>query len=419
MLTWSRASKAPLWRQVGNGTRICGEATKERSGGSLSLQSAAAFPSAARGSRARERLQELLAPLDVRLDGGRPFDLQVHDERLFNQALAGGIRGILDAYVDGWWDCERLDELAARALSVDLDLPASSKLSLLWRHLVARLVNRQTRRKSLAVRRHYDLGNDLFRAMLDSRMVYSGAYWSEAVDLDMAQEAKLDLVCRKVALQPGMRVLDIGCGWGSFAKFAAERYRVTVVGITLSRNQLELGRSLCAGLPVELRLQDYRDLRAERFDAVVSIGMFEHVGYKNYRAFAQVVRRCLQGDGLFLLQTIGRKTSSVDSDPWIAENIFPNSMLPSARQITAAFERLLLLEDWHNFGADYDKTLMAWCANFEANWPALREKYGERFYRMWRCYLLTCAGTFRARDNQLWQIVFSRRGVPGGYRSIR
>lgn len=383
------------------------------------MQSAIALPGVAMGSRGRERFQELLAALDVRIDGTRPFDIRVHDERLFREAWARGRHGILDAYVDGWWDCERLDELAARAVSADLNLRVARRPSLLWRHLVARLVNRQTRRRSLAVRRHYDLGNDLFRAMLDKRMVYSCAYWSVATDLDQAQEAKLDLVCRKVALQPGMRVLDIGCGWGSFAKLAAERFGVTVVGITLSQNQLELGRNLCAGLPVELRLQDYRDLPRETFDAVVSIGMFEHVGYKNYRAFAQVVRRCLKPDGLFLLQTIGRKASGVGTDPWISENIFPNSMLPSARQVTAGFEGLLLLEDWHSFGADYDKTLMAWWANFEANWPELREKYGERFYRMWRCYLLTCAGGFRARDLQLWQIVFSQRGVPEGYRSIR
>jgi cyclopropane-fatty-acyl-phospholipid synthase len=333
--------------------------------------------------------------------------------------MAGGIRGILDAYVEGWWDCERLDELAARVLAADWNLPASSKLSLLWRQLAARLLNRQTRRGSLAIRRHYDLGNDLFRAMLDRRMVYSCAYWSEAADLDRAQEAKLDLVCRKVALKPGMRVLDIGCGWGSFAKFAAERYGVAVVGITLSQNQFELGRSLCVGLPIELRLQDYRDLPTERFDAVVSIGMFEHVGCRYYHAFGRVVRRCLQADGLFLLQTIGRKTTTAAADPWISENIFPNSNLPSARQITAAFEGLVLLEDWHNLGTHYDKTLMAWYANFEANWPRLREKYGDRFYRTWRCYLLTCAGAFRARDNQLWQIVFSPRGAPAGYRSIR
>ncbi len=383
------------------------------------MQSAIAVPGMAEASRAREQLQDLLAPSDIRVDGGRPFDLQVHDERFFTQALPRGIRGILDAYVDGWWDCERLDELTARVLAADLDLPAATKLSLLWRNLVTRVINRQSRRRSLAVRRHYDRGNDLFAAMLDRRMVYSCAYWSEAADLDSAQEAKLDLVCRKVALRPGMRVLDIGCGWGSFAKFAAERYGVRVVGITLSENQLELGRKLCSGLPVELRLQDYRDLPAERFDAVVSIGMFEHVGYKNYRAFGEVVRRRLQADGLFLLHTIGRKTSGVAADPWISENIFPNSMLPSARQIAAAFEGFLILEDWHSFGADYDRTLMAWCANFEAGWPRLCEKYGERFYRMWRCYLLTCAGSFRARDNQLWQIVFSPRGVPGGYRSIR
>jgi cyclopropane-fatty-acyl-phospholipid synthase len=383
------------------------------------VESAVSLPGIRSESRARERFRELLAPLDIRIDGERLFDLQVHDERFFSEAVPRGIRGILDAYVDGWWDCERLDELSARVLAVDLDLPGASKLSLAWRSLVARLLNPQTRRRSLAARRHYDLGNDLFRAMLDKRMAYSCAYWDAAADLDQAQEAKLDLICRKVGLRAGMRVLDIGCGWGSFAKFAAEKYGVTVVGITLSQNQVELGRDLCAGLPVELRLKDYREVRGEKFDAVVSIGMFEHVGCKNYRTFARVVRRCLKDDGLLLLHTIGRKYSAMSTDPWISENIFPNSMLPSARQITEAFEGILLLEDWHGFGADYDRTLMAWHANFEESWPSLREKYGERFRRMWRCYLLTCAGSFRARDNQLWQIIFSPRGVPGGYRSVR
>jgi len=322
-------------------------------------------------SLARARLQELLSPLDIRINGYRPFDLQIHDDRFFTYALPRGISGILDAYVDGWWDCDRLDEATARVLSADLNLPVSSRLSLLGQNLYARLANRQSRRRSLEVRRHYDLGNDLFQAMLDQRMVYSCAYWKDASDLDEAQEAKLDLSCRKVALKAGMRVLDIGCGWGSFAKFAAEKYGVSVVGITLSKNQVELGNTFCAKLPVELRLEDYRNLPSEKFDAVVSIGMFEHVGYKNYRTFAEVARRCLKPDGLFLLHTIGRKTSALSGIPWFRENIFPNSVLPSARQITAAFEGLLLLEDWHNFGPDYDKTLMAWHANFEAAWPGL------------------------------------------------
>lgn len=370
-------------------------------------------------TRGRELVERLLAPLGVRIDGDGPCDVRVHDPAFYTRALPRGNRGILDAYVDGWWDCERLDELTARVFAGSRALPAADKLSLLWHGLTARAFNRQSRGRSLEVRRHYDLGNDLFTTMLDRRLNYSCGYWRQAADLDAAQEAKLDLICRKVGLRPGMRVLDVGCGWGGFARWAAERHGASVLGVTLSRRQVELGRKLCTGLPVELQLRDYRELGGETFDAVVSIGMFEHVGYKNYRRFFRIVRRLLAPGALFLLHTIGNRVSRTSIEPWIHENIFPNAMLPSARQIAAASEGLMLIEDCHNFGADYDKTLMAWWRNFDAGWTELAPRYGERFYRLWRCYLLTCAGSFRARQNQLWQIVFSAEGAPGGYRSVR
>jgi cyclopropane-fatty-acyl-phospholipid synthase len=370
--------------------------------------------------RGRQVLDSILEPLDIRIDGSGAMDIRVGDERFYTCALPRGTKGMLDAYVDGWWECEHLDELAARLLScAEFALPVASKWSLLSTFLLSRLSNRQNRRRSLDVRRHYDLGNDLFMAMLDSHMMYSCGYWKNASSLEEAQRAKLELICRKLGVRRGMRILDIGCGWGGFARYAAQQHGASVVGITIADQQLELGRIRCKGLPVELRLQDYRDLGSETFDAVVSIGMFEHVGYKNYRRMMEVVRRCLNPDGLFLLHTIGSNRSSTSFDPWLDEHVFPNAMIPSARQIATASEGLFVLEDWHNFGPDYDKTLMAWYANFRDGWSELRKRYDRRFYRMWRCYLLTCAGSFRARKNQLWQIVFSPRGVAGGYRSIR
>ncbi len=366
----------------------------------------------------RESLSRRLDRADIRLDGGRPWDPVVRDSRLFPRVFVEGTRGLGEAYVDGWWDCEALDELAARAFRAGIDATFGS-LNDLVDGLRARIANLQKPSRSRVVgRNHYDLGNDLFEAMLDCRLIYSCGYWRNARSLDEAQEAKLELVASKLDVKPGMRLLDIGCGWGGLAKFLAERYQAHVVGITISEEQAHFARECCRGLPVTILVQDYRELKG-RFDRVASVGMFEHVGYKNYQRFMEIACECLEPGGLFLLHTIGHNSAAVYLDPWMARYIFPNSMLPSPMQVSSAFENRFVLEDWHNFGSDYDKTLMAWYQNFESAWPSLASRYDERFFRMWRYYLLTCAGSFRARVNQLWQLVLSKGGVSGGYRSLR
>ena len=368
--------------------------------------------------RYRERLQALLAPAGVRIDGDRDFDLQVHDDRFFARVLAQGSLGLGESYMDGWWDARSPDGFLCRLLEARLDEQVHGVADVVDA-VRAWITNQQDRRHSFEVgERHYDLGNDLYAAMLGKRLVYSCGYWRQAGNLDDAQEAKLDLVCRKLGLRPGMRVLDIGCGWGEALKFAAERYGVSCVGVTVSKEQAEYARALCAGLPVEIRLCDYRELD-EHFDRAFSIGMFEHVGVKNYRTYFEVARRCLAEDapdgGLFLLHSIGGNVSRNHTDPWIGKYIFPNSMLPSAAQVTAACEGLFVIEDWHNFGTDYDRTLQAWRSNVEAAWDRLPPRYDERFRRMWRYYLAGSMASFRARRIQLWQLVLSPRGVPGGY----
>lgn len=366
----------------------------------------------------KKAVQEILSARDIRIDGDRPWDLRIKDGRFYRRVLAGGSLAFGESYVDGWWECDRIDEAIARILRDDPQKELGLPWSVIAHALYARLFNPQDARAAFRNgQAHYDIGNDLYRAMLDPRMVYTCAYWKDAKDLASAQEAKLNLVCKKLGLKSGEKILDIGCGWGSFLKFAAERYGVEGVGITVAKEQLKLARENCVGLPVEIRLQDYRDAHGE-FDHVVSLGMFEHVGRKNYRAYMRTAARCLKDGGLFLLHTIGTRTSGARFDPWIDRYIFPNATLPSMKEIAAAAEGPFVIEDWHNFGPDYDRTLMAWHENFERRWDRLKG-YDERFRRMWNYYLLACAGSFRSRTNQLWQIVLSKEGVPGGYDSVR
>lgn len=277
-----------------------------------------------------------------------------------------------------------------------------------------RLFNRQTRKRAWQVGvAHYDLGNEFYQAMLGPSMAYTCGYWANAENLCEAQQAKFELICRKLRLSPGMRLLDIGCGWGGLMAYAARNHGVSCVGLTISKEQAAFGQARYSSLPVEFRLQDYREVKG-RFDRVVSVGMFEHVGKKNYRSFMQLVQRCLVQHGIFLLHTIGKNERRGTTDPWVNHYIFPNGELPSPSHITEAVDGLFVMEDLHNFGADYDRTLMAWHQNFEAAWPQFAEAMGERFRRQWRYYLLSCAGAFRARDLQLWQWTFSKGGVPGG-----
>ncbi len=366
------------------------------------------------------RLQEALASADIAIGGSRRWDIHVHDERLYGRLLCDGTLGLGEAYMDGWWDCEAIDEMFFRALRGRLYEHLARNFRVVLAAAGSMVLNLQTKRRAGRVaRQHYDLGNDFFEAMLDPAMQYSCAWFQNTADLATAQRLKMDLICRKLGLQPGMRLLDIGCGWGGLAKYAAQQFGCTVVGITISREQQSYAQTSCRGLPVEVRLQDYRDI-TEPFDRVASVGMMEHVGCRNYRRYLEVAGRCLKEDGgLFLCQTIGGVESSTYADPWITKYIFPNSMLPSASQVARAAEGLLVLEDAHVLSGHYDLTLLAWEERFRRSWPRFQSRYGERFHRMWRYYLLGCAGAFRARSIQLYQFVFSKDGVVGGYSAIR
>lgn len=364
-------------------------------------------------------VQRLLDKAGIKINGTNPWDIQVHNDHFYSRILKEGSLGLGESYMDSWWDAKSLDEFFYRVLKEDLEKEIRRDFKTLFFLLRNALFNQQRKDKAFVIgQRHYDIGNDLYSAMLDPYLAYSCGYWQGAQSLAEAQAAKLDLIGRKLNLQPGQKILDIGGGWGSFAKYAAQKYGVSVDVVTVSKEQVELGQKLCEGLPVNFKLQDYRTIKGS-YDHVVSVGMIEHVGYRNYRTYMKIVAENLKDNGLFLLHTIGGNKSSKNGDRWVEKYIFPNSMLPSIKQLAKASEDLFILEDLHNFSADYDKTLMAWYDNFERGWPELKNKYGDRFYRMWRYYLLSCAGSFRARKNQLWQIVYSKTGVPGGYKSVR
>lgn len=370
-------------------------------------------------SSSRAFVEELLKKADVTIGGNRPWDITVSDGRLFDAVLNYGTLGLGESYMDGWWDSKALDQFFCKVISAGLEKDVQRNWHTLFLLLKARFVNRQSRKRATVVaREHYDLSAELYMSFLDPYNQYTCGYFKNTDSLNVAQEQKLELICKKLQLKSGDRVLDIGCGWGGFAKYAAEHYGVRVTGITLSKEQLAYAKEFTKGLDVELRLQDYRDLTGT-FDKILVCGMIEHVGHKNYREMMEIVNKNLTDDGLFLLHTIGYSRSVYATDPFIDKYIFPGGMPPSIAQIGRAIDKLFVTEDLYNFGSDYDKTLMAWFHNFDSAWPKLKNKYDQRFYRMWKYYLLSCAGAFRSRDIQLWQIVLSKRGVPGGYQSVR
>ncbi|MDE1892612.1 MAG: cyclopropane fatty acyl phospholipid synthase [Betaproteobacteria bacterium] len=366
-------------------------------------------------------IDQLFKKAGINVNGKQPWDIQVKDQRAYSEILRRWSLGLGESYMSGYWDCRSIDELIYRLLDANLDeqVTGLAQLNVAWHRLKAQLFNLQNIHRAFIVgERHYDIGNDLFKKMLDPLMIYSCGYWQYADNLEQAQLDKLDMICRKLELKPGERMLEIGCGWGGLAYYAAKYYGVNVVGITVSKEQQKIAQQRCEGLPVEIELIDYRSLDGS-FDKIVSVGMFEHVGQKNYQQFFSIINRLLNDSGIFLLHTIGNAVSSHGTDPWINNYIFPNGKIPSSQDITKNIKGQFLIEDWHNFGSDYDKTLIAWHRNFNDHWYELRNNYSDRFYRMWNYYLLSCAGYFRSRHGQLWQLVLTKRQRRPIYRSIR
>jgi len=374
----------------------------------------------AKSSRLQQSAQELFDFADVQFNGDRPWDIQVHNPEFYRRVLTGGSLGLGESYIEGWWDSDQLDVLFDKVIGAMLSkhLGGVFKSKVIWRLLLSTIINRQSINRAKQVADvHYNLGNNLFEAMLDSSMNYSCGYWANAENLEQAQH-KMELICRKLQLKAGMKVLDIGCGWGSLAKYMVENYGVSVRGLTISEEQQKLAQQRTQGMDIDIALEDYRFTRGE-YDRIVSVGMFEHVGSKNYLTYFQKVNDLLRSDGLFLLHTIGTEDNRSSTDGFIQKYIFPNGRIPNRELINTASLDLFKLEDWHNFGPDYDLTLIAWRDRFEQAWPQLKDQYSERFYRMWRYYLNCCAGYFRCRQGQLWQLVYTKPEHSRAYQSCR
>lgn len=367
----------------------------------------------------RRIVETLLVKAGILLGGNAEHDVLVRDDRFFSSVIEDGPLGLGESYVAGWWDSPRLD-LCLEKILREGARPIRIPWSLKWQWLQSTLLNMQTpsRARRVAVQ-HYDVSNYLYERMLDPWMQYTCAFYGEADNLNKAQEQKLDQICRKLELKPGERLLELGCGFGGLAKFAAERYGCQIVGYNISKQQIAWARNWTKGLPVEIIEGDYRSASGQ-FDKAVAVGLCEHVGYKNYRSLMQVANRCLKPGGLFLLNHVGGNESRVTTDPWLEKYIFPGSVMPSASQFARSYEGIFVMEDWQNFGVDYGQTCLAWFQNFDAHWNEIKAQgFDDRFYRMWKYYLLLCAASFFARKNQNWEIVLAKGGARTGYRAKR
>lgn len=373
-------------------------------------------------------VRKILDESDIEVNGPSPCDIQIHDTRFYNRLMSEGSLGLGESYMDGWWEVKDLEEFLYRILVWRHKRFNSPMLrwARMWFDVKRFLFNLQTPLRSKEVIDvHYDLPPDLYQDMLGETMAYSCAYWKDANSLDQAQRNKLDLICRKLELQPSDRVLDLGCGFGSFSRFAAENYGCSIVAVTLSANQAAYAREFCKDFPVDIHVTDYRNVDqysdGRKFNKVASIAMFEAIGRKNFRSHMEIIDKVLPESGIWLLHTIGDNICS--SDPWLEKYIFPNGELPTVGQISKSVLGLFDMEDFHNFGLDYQRTLAEWEVNFRKRWEGIRERnvklYTERFFRMWIYYLNCCQAAFRSRNMLLWQLVMSKAYFSQGYQSVR
>lgn len=371
------------------------------------------------GAMARKIVTDTFSRAGVRINGNNPWDIRVNNDRFFSKALRGSL-GFGESYMDGDWDTDELDALFRRIMRMKLTRSPLVILNRVWNEIRARITNIQSRSGSRAIAEaHYDLDHRLYQEFLGPYNQYTCCFFNQAKTLEAAEIEKLEMLCDKLGLTAEDKVLDIGCGWGGFAKYAAETRGCSVTGVSISKEQIAYARDYTAGLPVKIIEADYRDLPdmfgGQHFDKVLICGMLEHVGYKNYRTIFSIIHELLKDDGRFLLHTIGNNKTTAVVDPWIEKYIFRNSMAPSMEQLTMAFQGLLVAQDWENYGLYYAPTLAAWQQNFEDRWDAISaiesaRPFDERFRRMFNYYFLSCKAAFETENLYLWHIVLTKHG---------
>jgi cyclopropane-fatty-acyl-phospholipid synthase len=365
---------------------------------------------------ARVIVEKAFASAGVAINGQNPCDISVKDDRFYRAVLQKGSLGLGESYMDGWWSCDDLEEMASRMIGSGLYKFSLRMPIYLLPNLRDNVFNQQSKEMSLRVAdRHYAMGNEMFFGFLGKHKNYSCGYYSGTGDLDEAQRLKLDKVCKLLDLQPGDRLLDIGGGWCEFARYAATHYGCEVVSINITDEQIAFAREYCKGASVEVRKCDYRDITG-RFNKIAVLAMLTHVGRKNYRKFLEIAHGALEPHGTLLIESVGGHKSHSNCEAWIDKYIFPGGVVPCLSQIDAAASGLFQRTVTDEFGSSYVLTLRAWHRNLIQAWSAHEGRYGERVRRMFEYFFLTTAGSFRARYLLHWHILLKKveRGAASG-----
>jgi len=341
-------------------------------------------------------------------------DIVVNNKEMFVKIASNGELGLVESYINGDWDSDNLEKTISELIS-KLDFLKNQikkqSLNFIFMEIKAVIKNRIQNNSIKSVKKnishHYDIGNDLFQKMLGKHMQYTCAYFYKPnMTLDEAQYAKMELIAKKIDLKPNMKVLDIGCGFGSMAQHLAKHYNVYVIGVTLSKEQKKYADEYFSHPRVTIELKDYRHVTGN-FDRVYSVGMFEQVGRKRYKEYYDKCYELLKPDGIMLIHTIGTNKRKWNHNSFINKYIFPEGELPHIENLTHSFVDKWHLEDWQNMGLSYAKTTKLWHTNI-GDWSGL-DNYDERFRRMWDFYLLGCVANFQSRNVCLWQIVYTKR----------